>query len=128
MTIREVHMTETALDAFEAALEYTASRFGFRQAERYRDELLAGIEKIAAEPDRIRTAFRDELAEGTDYSLCLVGGRYIAYQMHGKNAVIIAGLFRGGMDIPRHLRELQQLNAGEIEAIRRAIDGRGDSA
>jgi plasmid stabilization system protein ParE len=121
MTIRKIRMTEAAAAAFDAPLDNTASRFGIRQAERYREELLAGIEKIADEPDKIKTAFRNELAEGTDYSLYLVGGRYIAYQVYGKDTVIIAGIFRGDMEVPRYLRELQQLNAREIEAIRRII-------
>jgi len=62
------------------------------------------------------------MEEGTNFSIHLVEHRYIAFQEHDKNTVIIAGIFHESMDIPSRLKELQAMTKLEIDALKYEIE------
>jgi plasmid stabilization system protein ParE len=99
----------------------TQKTWGAKQARRYNTDFLAGLQYIADNHHNFNSPHRDEMADGTDFALHLVEHRYVAFQEHGKNAVIIAGIFHEKMDIPTRLRELQNLARHEIDALKREI-------
>ena len=116
-------LTPTANRHYQRALSETRLNWGQAQAVRYRSVLRAGFQEVADNYPSFNSFHREGLAAGTDFRLHLVGHRYVAFQPY-RSDVIIAGVFHESMNIPAHLRELQDMAGQDIEAIRRAIDAK----
>ncbi|MGJ7582562.1 type II toxin-antitoxin system RelE/ParE family toxin [Variovorax sp. RHLX14] len=114
-------LTRTALSHFEEVIRETARRWGWRQAESYRDALLAGFDGIAKDNLASRPSRRQAIAQGTDFSLHLVEHHYVCFIRRDHASVIVAGLFHERMNIPVRLKELQALSSGEIAALQATI-------
>jgi plasmid stabilization system protein ParE len=115
-------ITSTAREHLKKAVRDTQRTWGAKQARKYNTDFLAGLQYIADNHQTFNSPHRDELADGTAFSIHLVEHRYVAFQEHGKNAIIIAGIFHESMDIPTRLRELQSMARHEIDALKREID------
>ena len=121
MTNQLYRMTATAERAFWQALQDSKRNWGRKRAEQYRLDFLAGLQRLANNHQRLRSPHRDELVEGTDFSIHLIQHRYVAFQPHNPTTIIIASIFHESMDIPTKLRELQQMARHEIDALRQEI-------
>lgn len=115
-------LTETAFRQLDDIIYRTALDHGPDQAEKYKQQQLAGFETIAQEHETLRTAHREALAKDTPFRLHLVEHHYVVYQSHDAFNVIIVGILHERMDIPTRLRELQSLSRHEIDVLRREID------
>lgn len=122
MTTKTYRMTATAEGHFWKALRESKQKWGHKRAEKYRVDFLAGLQHIADSHRTFNSPHRDELAEGTAFSIHLVEHRYVAFQEHDKNTVIIAGIFHESMDIPTRLKELQGMTRHEIDGLKREIE------
>lgn len=122
MAIKTYRMTATAEGHFWKALRESKQKWGHKRAEKYRVEFLAGLQHIADSHQTFNSPHREELDVGTAFTIHLVEHRYVAFQEHDKNTIIIAGIFHESMDIPTRLRELQGMTQHEIDALKRAID------
>jgi plasmid stabilization system protein ParE len=116
-------LTKTAEKHFWQALKETRSMWGSKQAARYRIQILAGLQHIADNHQRLHSAHRCTLTEGTEFSIYLVQHRYVAYQPYGQDCVIITGIFHEKVDLPARLKELQRITRQEIDAVKREIEG-----
>lgn len=114
-------MTETAERHFWTALEESRQKWGFRRAEKYRVAFIAGLQNLAQNHRKLRSPYRAELAEGTDFLVHLVEHRYIAFQEYDENSIIVAGVFHANMDIAARLKELQAMSQEEILTLKREI-------
>jgi plasmid stabilization system protein ParE len=114
-------MTHTARDHLREAVRDTQKKWGQKQASRYNIAFFDGLQRLANNHHRLRSPHRDELVEGTDFSIHLIQHRYVAFQPHNPTTIIIAGIFHESMDIPTKLRELQQMARHEIDALRQEI-------
>ena len=121
MTTKTYRMTATAEGHFWNALRQSKQKWGHKRAEKYRVKFLVGLQNIADNHQTFNSPHREELAEGTVFSIHLVEHRYVAFQEHGKNTIIVAGIFHESMDIPTRLRELQSMARQEIDALKRQI-------
>lgn len=122
MTRKTYRMTATAEAQLKKAVRDTKQAWGIKQARKYAADLLAGFQFIAENHASLNAPHRDELAEGTAFSIHLIGHRYIAFQVHDQDTIIIVGLFHESMDIPTRLKELQGLAQHEIDSLMREID------
>lgn len=122
MSRRNYRMTATAEAHFHRALKDTQQRWGRAQAEIYRLAFLEGLATLAKTHETLRTRHREALAAGTDFMIHLIEHRYVAFQVHNKNTIIIAGVFHESMDIPNRLREYQTMTQQEIADMKRTID------
>lgn len=118
---RNYLMTSTAESHFWKALHDTRKKWGQKQAEEYRIKFLDGLQNIADNYQNYNSAHRKNLALGTDFSLHLVEHRYVVFQEIGQNNIIIVGIFHESMDIPRHLRELQESAKLEVKEVKQKI-------
>jgi plasmid stabilization system protein ParE len=116
-------MTATARNHLKMAVRDTKRIWGGQQAKKYATEFLAGLQHIADNHQRLHSAHRCTLTEGTDFSIYLVQHRYVAYQPYGQDCVIITGIFHEKMDLPARLKELQRITRQEIDAVKREIEG-----
>lgn len=114
-------MTNTAREHLKKAVRDTQGTWGAKQARKYNAEFLTGLQHIADNHHTFNSPHRAELAEGTVFSIHLVQHRYVAFQEHDKNTVIIAGIFHESMDISSRLKELQAMARHEIDALKREI-------
>lgn len=115
-------MTNTAREHLKRAVRDTHEKWGLQQARKYNAAFLAGLQYIADNHHRFNSPHRDELAEGSAFSIHLVEHRYVAFQKHDDHTVIIAGIFHENTDITSRLKELQTMARHEIDALRREID------
>ncbi|MBF0460219.1 MAG: type II toxin-antitoxin system RelE/ParE family toxin [Magnetococcales bacterium] len=122
MTRKMYRMTATAEGHFWKALRESRQKWGHKRAEKYRVDFLQGLQRIADNHPVFNAPHRDELAADTAFLIHLVEHRYVAFQEHDKETIIIAGIFHESMDIPTRLRELQGLVRHEIDALKREID------
>jgi plasmid stabilization system protein ParE len=113
-------ITPTALNHVRKAIKDTRDKWGHRQAIKYRQSLEKGFYHIAQNHLSFHSPHRDELAEGTPFSLHLVEHHYVVFQKQGDN-VVIAGLFHETMDIPSRLKALETMSRHEIERIKAII-------
>ena len=114
-------LTRTALSHLEKVIRETARRWEWRQAESYRDALLAGFRDIAENSPSLRFSHRQTLAQGTAFSLHLVEHHYVCFTRSVNATVIVARLFHERMNIPVRLKELQSMSSGEIAALQATI-------
>lgn len=100
----------------------TARRWGWQQAESYRDALLTGFQEIAQNHSALHSPHRAALAHGTGFSLHLVEHHYVCFTRHDDTTVIVTGLFHERMNIPVRLKELQTMSARDIAVLHAEIE------
>ncbi|MEI7668939.1 MAG: type II toxin-antitoxin system RelE/ParE family toxin [Pseudomonadota bacterium] len=122
MTIKTYCMTETAENHFWKALHESKQKWGHKRAAKYRVDFLKGLQHIAESHQTFNSPHREELSEGTEFSIHLVEHRYVAFQEYDKNTIIIVGIFHENMDISTRLKELQSMAQQEIEVLKRDIE------
>ena len=122
MTAPTYHLTETALSQFETVIRDTAHRWGWRQAEIYRDALLQGFQEIAENHAALHSPHRAALANGAGFSLHLVEHHYVCFTLHDNDTLIVAGLFHEAMNMPVRLKELHAMGADDIAVLQDEID------
>jgi plasmid stabilization system protein ParE len=115
-------MTNTAREHLKKAVRDTQRTWGAKQARKYNADFLSGLQYIADNHTTFNSPHREAMAEGTAFSIHLVEHRYVAFQKHDKNTIIIAGIFHETMDIRARLRELQTMVRHEIETLKREIE------
>lgn len=111
-------LTPTARNHIRLAIQETRKNWGSQQALKYRHALQAGLQYIADNHRTFHSPHRDALAAGTTFRLHLMEHRYVAFQKHDDNTIIIIGVFHESMDIPSQLKELRNMAQHEIEALK----------
>ncbi len=111
------YLTPTALAHVEKIIRDTARKWGVAQARAYAAALEKGFEEIARKRESIITNFRADMAKDTKFALHLVEHHYVVFQPHGKNDVIIAAVLHEKMNIPVHLKTLNNTKATKFHDI-----------
>ena len=114
MTRPTYRLTNTARDHLKKALKETQEKWGAKQARKYSTDFLAGLQHIADNHRTLHSPHRAQLAKDTPFSLHLVEHRYVIFQVHDPNTIIIVGIFHENMDIPSRLKELHAMTQHEI--------------
>ena len=122
MSLPTYRLTKTARGHLEKILRDTARKWGYEQAASYRRALSEGFRYIAENHQNFNSPHREELAEGTDFSIHLVEHHYVSFRVHDAGSVIIAGIFHEKMNIPARLRELQSMSRHEIATVEDQIE------
>ena len=122
MTRKTYRLTQTAEAQLKMAIRSTKERWGIAQARTYSADLLAGFQYIAENHADFHSPHRDALAKDTDLLIHLVAHRYIAFQSHDQDTVIIVGIFHESMDMPNRLKDLQRMTQNEVATIKRDIE------
>jgi plasmid stabilization system protein ParE len=113
--------TPTARNHIRRAIKETRDKWGLEQAIKYRRALQAGLQSIAENHPMFNSPRRIELAKDTDFFIHHVEHRYVAFQEHNNDTIIIAGVFHESMDIPVRLKELQAKTQREIDSLKREL-------
>jgi len=119
MSCKTYRLTATAQEQLKKALRETLQRWGIQKAKKYSAEMLNGFQYIAENYQNLTYPHRVELAKASEFSLHLIGHRYVAFQPHNKDSIIIVGIFHESMDMPARLKELQTLTRHEITALKK---------
>jgi plasmid stabilization system protein ParE len=69
-------MTPTAEEHLRLAVKETRARWGRARANRYSNDFLDGLDHLAENHRRLRTAHREAMGEGTVFHLHLMEHRY----------------------------------------------------
>jgi plasmid stabilization system protein ParE len=113
-------MTSTAKLHYRKAISDTRDRWGIHQAHVYRKALTSGFQYIAENHRSFNSPHREWLAGGSGFRLHLIEHRYVVFQEHGDD-IIIAAIFHESMDIPRRLKELQNVSEREMTALKHTL-------
>jgi toxin ParE1/3/4 len=112
-----VLLTGHALDALADILEYSTSQWGRRAADRYLDELEAGIERIRQRPDLIE--FLPDLHPSLGFYR--VNKHLLICDVQTRSIVVLT-VIHGSMDVPSRLAELQPTLTAEVEMLRSTLE------
>ena len=115
------HMTATAEAQFLHAILETHEKWGIRQAYKYRDSFLSGLQELAENYKNFITHYREELTKGTDFHAHLIEHRYVVYQAYDDRSILIVAIFYGRMDVPKRLKEIMEMSRDEIAQLKEKI-------
>jgi toxin ParE1/3/4 len=89
---------------FSHIIDWTTENFGPRQAARYADLMLAGIDVIAENPFSSRSREREEIGGGyRTVHLARPGRHFILYRMEGTDTVLVVRILHDSMELSRHV-------------------------
>ncbi|MCD0419097.1 type II toxin-antitoxin system RelE/ParE family toxin [Rubrivivax sp. JA1024] len=92
---------------FANLLKWTAESFGARQAQIYRDTLIAAIGELAGGPDVVSSRARDEILVGLRTLHVARHGRrgshFLLYRTTNGSTIEIVRILHDSMDLRRHV-------------------------
>src|SRR5947208_2050842 len=92
---------------FANILKWTAEIFGTRQAQLYRDMLVAAIGELVDGPDIVGSKGRDEITPGLRTLHVARRGRrashFLMYRLDAGTTIEIVRILHERMDLPRHM-------------------------
>ena len=116
-----VYLTRRALTDIDEVDRYSVNRWGNEVAERYLNDIQAGLQRLADSPSLLR--------EQPEYSLRLrfyrVREHLLVCDVVGESIFVLA-LRRGTMDLPRRIAELEPQLVDEAELLHARIVKRVD--
>ncbi len=116
----QVYLARRALLDIDEIDRYSVDRWGNEVAERYPDDIQAGLQRLADSPSLLR--------EQPDYSLRL---RFYRVREHVlvcdvvDESIFVLALRHGTMDLPRRIAELEPQLIDEAELLHARIVKRG---
>lgn len=109
-------LTQHALQDIQAIYEFSVEHWGKRAAEKYLDEIEAGLERVKSQPSLLRT--EPELhAALTFYRV----KKHLLVCDVSSESIVVLTIVHASMDIPKRLVELQPTLAAEVELLRRRL-------
>jgi toxin ParE1/3/4 len=108
-----VHLADRALRDIAGIEAYSVEQFGERAADRYMNKLEAGINRIAAQPDLLRTAPSLHLT----LRFYRIEKHLLVCETGFGGKIIILTVLHASMDIPSRLAELEPSLALEAELM-----------
>lgn len=109
-------LTQHALQDVQAIFDYSVEHWGKRSAEKYLDEIEAGLERLKSQPSLLRTE--------PDLHAAL---RFYRVNKHllvcdvSSESIVVLTVIHASMDIPTRLAELQPMLAAEVELLHRRL-------
>jgi toxin ParE1/3/4 len=102
-----VRLSEAAERDFADILRWTAANFGLRQAQAYRETLLAAIGALADGPDVPGSRPRDDILPGLR-TLHVArrrrrGRHFVLYRTSSAETIDVVRILHEAMDLPRHV-------------------------
>lgn len=115
-------LTRRALRDIREIREYSTREWGKRTAEKYLDDLEAGLERLKSNPGLLR-AEPDLHPALTFY---LVNKHLIVCDVQAKSgrrpkSIVVLTVLHASMDLPTRLAELQPTLAAEVEILHRKL-------
>lgn len=115
-----LRLTGHALDALASIFDYSTRQWGRRTAEKYLDELEAGLERLRQRPELI-----EHLPDlHPAFGFYRVNKHLFACDVRGDTVVVLT-IVHASMDIPARLAELQPLLAAEIAMLHQSMHRSG---
>lgn len=115
-----VMLTPTASEHFRAVLRYTKQKYGSEHMQKYSALLKQGLNEIPSNHKNDANK-RLNLKEGTGFELQHVQHYYVVYKIIRKNIFVIVAIFHHNMDIPKRLKEIQNLSDKEIAILKNRL-------
>ena len=105
-------LTQRALADLVEVLEYSTEQWGKPTAEKYLDDLEAGLERIRQQPDLLQP-LPDVHSSLTFYRV----NRHLFACDLQPGSIVVLTVIHGSMDIPNRLAELKPTLAAEVELL-----------
>jgi toxin ParE1/3/4 len=105
-------LTQRALADFAGVLEYSTEQWGKQTAEKYLNDLEAGLERIRQQPDLLQP-LPDLHPSLTFYRV----NKHLFACDSQAGSIVVLTVIHGSMDIPNRLGELQPTLAAEVELL-----------
>lgn len=115
-----VLLTRRALDDLAEIHAYSTSEWGHKSAEKYLNDLEAGLERVRQSPDLVE--FSPDLHPALGFYR--VRKHLYACDVQGDSIVVLT-VMHASMDIPRRLSELEPTLAAEVELLHQTLRGAG---
>lgn len=109
-------VTERALQDIQSIFDYSAEQWGKRAADKYLDEIEAGLERLKTNPDL--------LWPEPDFHLALTFYRINKHLLvcdARPESIILLTVVHSSMDVPTRLAELQPTLIAEVELLHRRL-------
>lgn len=113
----QLRLTRRALRDLRGILEYSIEQWGRRVANKYFDELEAGLERLKEHPELLKP--EPDFDPGLRFYR--VNKHLFACDVQPKSIVVLT-VVHARMDIPARLAELQPTLAGEVAILHRKLD------
>ncbi len=113
----QVLLTERALTDIEAIFAYSVEQWGKRRADKYLDDLEAGLQRIQEQPSLLKP----EADLHPALQFYRVNRHLFACDVRPKTIVVLTVL-HSSMDIPSRLVELQPTLVAEVELLHRKLE------
>lgn len=105
-------LTQRALNDLAGLLEYSTMQWGKRTAEKYLDDIEAGLERIRQHPDLLQP-LPDLNPPLTFYRV----SKHLLICDSQAASIVVLTVIHGSMDIPNRLAELQPTLVTEVEML-----------
>jgi toxin ParE1/3/4 len=106
-------LTQRALSDLAGVLEYSTEQWGKKTAEKYLEDLEAGLERIRQQPDLLQPL------PDLHPSLAFYRVNKHLFACDSRvGSIVVLTVIHGSMDIPNRLAELQPTLAAEVELLR----------
>lgn len=115
-TTSKLLLTERALHDIQGIFDYSAERWGKRTAEKYLDDIEAGLDRVKAQPALLRPE-PDFHAALTFYRI----NKHLLVCDTTPESIVVLTVIHASMDIPVRLAELQPTLAAEVELLHRKL-------
>lgn len=100
-----IRLSAAAERDFAAILQWTAETFGARQAEGYREVLVAALTSLGAGPEVLGGKPRDEILPGLHTLHVRRPGRhFVVYRVSVGDAIEVVRILHDAMDLARQIR------------------------
>jgi toxin ParE1/3/4 len=109
-------LTQRALQDIQAIYDYSVERWGKRTAERYLDDIEAGLDRVKTQPALLRREPDFDAALSfyrVDKHLLVCDAR--------PESIVVLTVVHASIDIPARLAELQPTLAAEVELLHRRL-------
>lgn len=109
-------LTQRALQDIQGIFDYSVEHWGKRAAEKYLDEIEAGLERVKSQPALLRPE-PDLHAALTFYRV----NKHLLVCDVRTELIVVLTVVHASMDIPTRLAELQPTLAAEVELLHRKL-------
>ena len=109
-------LTERALTDIEAIFGYSVEQWGKRTADKYLDDIEAGLQRIQEQPSLLKA----EVGLHPSLQFYRVNRHVLACDVRPKTIIVLT-VIHSSMDIPARLAELQPTLVAEVELLHRKL-------
>jgi toxin ParE1/3/4 len=109
-------LTQRVLEDLAGVLEYSTDQWGKKPAEKYLDDIEAGLERLRQEPDLLQP-LPDRYPPLTYYRV----NKHLLVCDFQADSIVLLTVIHGCMDIPNRLADLQPTLATEVEMLHNTL-------